>query len=246
MKINVMIAEDEYLAREELIYMLEKEKDVTLCPSAETGEELLELYFEHKPDVLFLDIEMPGLTGVEAAKQIMKTTNEAPLFVFTTAYDDYAIDAFEIEAIDYLLKPFDQIRLHQAVERIRKRLKGKDDSDSSTTTNKSSKLLIDDGEKMIVLSPDSIYYAVPSQRMLEIHTDNDVIESKMTLQELEKKLDGLSFFRTHRSYLVNLNHILEITPWFNGAYNITLKNKEKTTIPVSRSARKALFEKFSN
>lgn len=246
--INVMIAEDELMALEELIYMLEKEKDIILCPSAKTGEELLELYFEYKPDVLFLDIEMPGITGVEAAKQIMKSTSDAPLFVFTTAYDAYAIDAFEIEATDYLLKPFDHIRFHQAMERIRKRLSDKkgDNSPVKTDSVTSSKLLIDDGEKMIVLSPDSIYYAVPSQRMLEIHTENDVIESKMTLQELEKKLEGLSFFRTHRSYLVNLNHILEITPWFNGAYNITLKNKERTTIPVSRSARKALFEKFSN
>ena len=246
MKINVMIAEDEYLAREELIYMLEKEKDITLCPSAETGEELVELYLEHKPDVLFLDIEMPGISGVEVAKQIMKSTNNPPLFVFTTAYDAYAIDAFEIEAVDYLLKPFDQVRLHQAMERVRKRLLDSSESSTHIPGKSSSKLLIDDGEKMIVLSPDSIYYAVPSQRMLEIHTENEVIESKMTLQELEKKLEGRSFFRTHRSYLVNLNHILEITPWFNGAYNITLKNKEKTTIPVSRSARKALFEKFGH
>lgn len=249
MKINVMIAEDEHLAREELIYMLEKEKDVVIYPSAETGEELLELYFEHKPDVLFLDIEMPGMTGVEVAKQITKSTNKAPLFVFTTAYDAYALDAFEIEAVDYLLKPFDHIRLHQAIERIRKRLSDRKEDNSAQTSSDgqaSTKLLIDDGEKMIVLSPDSIYYAVPSQRMLEIHTENGVIESKMTLQELEKKLEGLSFFRTHRSYLVNLDYILEITPWFNGAYNITLKDKEKTTIPVSRSARKALFEKFSN
>lgn len=99
---------------------------------------------------------------------------------------------------------------------------------------------------MIVLSPESIYYAVPSQRMLEIHTENDIIESKMTLQELEKKLERFNFFRTHRSYLVNLDYVLEITPWFNGAYNITLKDKERTTIPVSRSARKALFEQFGN
>src|SRR5690625_5405033 len=88
-------------------------------------------------------------------------------------------------------------------------------------------------EKMIVISPESNYYAVPSQRMLEIHTENEVIESKMTLQELEKKLSGRAFFRTHRSYLVNLNHILEIKPWFNGAYNITLKNKYKTIIYYS-------------
>lgn len=244
MKISVMIAEDEMLALEELLYMLEKEKDIELCPSAETGDELIDLYFEHKPDVLILDIEMPGVTGVEAAKRIMKSANEPPLFIFTTAYDNYAIDAFEIEAVDYLLKPFDHIRLHQALERIRKRLEDK--REASVQNSPNNKLLIDDGEKMIVLSPDSIYYAVPSQRTLEIHTENEVIESKMTLQELEKKLEGLSFFRTHRSYLVNLNHIHEITPWFNGAYNITLKNKEKTTIPVSRSARKALFEKFGN
>src|SRR5699024_9746776 len=246
MKLNVMIAEDEFLAREELLYLLEKEKDIVLLPSAETGEELIELYFEHRPDVLFIDIEMPGLTGVEAAKQISKSTNNAPLFVFTTAYDAYAIDAFEIEAVDYLLKPFDQVRLHQAMERVRKRLLDSSEGSTHIPGKSSSKLLIDDGEKMIVLSPDSIYYAVPSQRMLEIHTENEVIESKMTLQELEKKLEGRSFFRTHRSYLVNLNHILEITTWFNGAYNITLKNKEKTTIPVSRSARKALFEKFGH
>lgn len=246
MKINVMIAEDEELAREELVYMLEKEKDVVLCPSAQTGEELLELYFEHKPDVLFLDIEMPGMTGVEAAKQILKSASQPPLFVFTTAYDAYAIDAFEIEAIDYLLKPFDQVRLHQAMERIRKRLSDQEETVKKSSENPSSKLLIDDGEKMIVLSPESIYYAVPSQRMLEIHTENDIIESKMTLQELEKKLERFNFFRTHRSYLVNLDYVLEITPWFNGAYNITLKDKERTTIPVSRSARKALFEQFGN
>src|SRR5699024_2574885 len=251
MKLNVMIAEDEFLAREELLYLLEKEKDIVLLLSAETGEELIELYFEHRPDVLFLDIEMPGLTGVEAAKQISKSTNNPPLFVFTTAYDTYAIDAFEIEAVDYLLKPFDQARLQQALERVRSRLQDRQgevqvDQASNMTTRANSKLLIDDGEKMIDLSLNAIYYAVPSQRMLEIHTENGVIESKMTLQDLEKKLEGLSFFRTHRSYLVNLDHILEITPWFNGAYNITLKDKERTTVPVSRSARKALFERFSH
>lgn len=248
MNIQVMIAEDEHLAREEMIYMLEKEKNIILCPSAETGEQLLELYFEYKPDVLFLDIEMPGMTGIEAAKQIVDSTNIPPLFIFTTAYDHYSLDAFEVEAVDYLLKPFDNVRLHQAIERIRKRL----DKMEGETRNQpvvvkdttSAKLLIDDGEKMLVLSPEEIYYAVPAQRMLEIHTLDKVIESKLTLQELEKKLEGSSFYRTHRSYLVNLNHVLEITPWFNGAYNITLTDNEKTTIPVSRSARKELFKRF--
>ncbi len=250
MKMKIMIAEDEELAKEELVYMLEKEKDVELCPSAETGEELINLYFEHKPDVLILDIEMPGITGVDAARQILKTTKTPPFIVFTTAYDSYAVEAFDLEAIDYLLKPFDQIRFQQMMERLRNRvselgepIKPKE-IDVKTSTTK--KLLIDDGEKMIVISPETIYYAVPSDRMLEIYTEEKVIESKLTLQELEKKLTGLPFFRTHRSYLVNLNQILEITPWFNGAYNITLKDQNKTTIPVSRSARKGLFEKFGN
>ncbi|MEO8934436.1 MAG: LytTR family DNA-binding domain-containing protein [Xanthomarina sp.] len=245
-----MIAEDEYLAKDELIYMLEKEKDVELCPSAESGEELIELYFEHKPDILILDIEMPGMTGVDAARQILKTTKTPPFIVFTTAYDSYAVEAFDLEAVDYLLKPFDQIRFQQMMERLRNRqtvvIETVEPKQIDVDNSSIKKLLIDDGEKMIVISPSTIYYAVPSDRMLEIYTEDKVIESKLTLQELERKLSGLPFFRTHRSYLVNLNQILEITPWFNGAYNITLKDENKTTIPVSRSARKGLFEKFGN
>ncbi len=250
MKMRIMIAEDEYLAKDELMYMLEKEKDIELCPSAESGEELIELYFEHKPDILILDIEMPGMTGVDAARQIIKTTKTPPHIVFTTAYDNYAVEAFDIEAVDYLLKPFDQIRFQQMLERLRNRksysIEEIEPKQVEVDSSAIKKLLIDDGEKMIVISPSSIYYAVPSDRMLEIYTEEKVIESKLTLQELEKKLKGQPFFRTHRSYLVNLNQILEITPWFNGAYNITLKDKNKTTIPVSRSARKGLFEKFGN
>src|SRR5699024_9229398 len=113
-------------------------------------------------------------------------------------------------------------------------------------TSAIKKLLIDDGEKMIVISPSSIYYAVPSDRMLEIYTEDKVIESKLTLQELDKKLKGLTFNRTQLSYLIKLNQILEITTWFNEAYNITLKDDYHTTIPVSRSARKGLFKKFGN
>src|SRR5699024_9140374 len=161
-------------------------------------EQLLELYFEYRPDVVFLDIEMPGITGVEAAKQITASTNEHPLFVFTTAYDTYAVDALAIESLDYLFKPFDQVRLQQSFQRIMIKLRtGEEDTSDAKEAEApppaSNKLLVDDGEKMIVISPESIYYAVPSQRMLEIHTENEVIESKMTLQELEKKLSGRAF-----------------------------------------------------
>lgn len=241
-----MIAEDEYLAREELIYLLKQEKNITLCPSAETGEQLLELYYYHEPDVIFLDVEMPGMLGIEAAKRITKLASVQPFFIFSTAYDFYAMDAFEIEAVDYLLKPYDHERFQLTMDRLRKRLKTKKGDQHATLSPPNARLLIDDGDRMIVLAPESIYYAVPSNRVLEIHTENNIFESKMTLQELESKLKGYPFFRTHRSYLVNLNHVLEITPWFNGACNVTLKDKKRTTVPVSRSARKTLFEMFGN
>ena len=195
MTMRIMIAEDEYLAKEELIYMLEKEKDIELCPSAETGEELIDLYFEHKPDVLMLDIEMPGMTGIDAARQIIKATKTPPYIVFITAYDTYAVEAFDVEAIDYLLKPFDQVRFQQMLERLRSRRSDSKEiikpKEIEVEASAIKKLLIDDGEKMIVISPSSIYYAVPSDRMLEIYTEDKIIESKLTLQELERKLTGL-------------------------------------------------------
>ncbi|WP_010093992.1 LytR/AlgR family response regulator transcription factor [Ornithinibacillus scapharcae] len=247
MNIRTMIAEDEMMARKELLYLLKDEKDIVLTPHAETGEQLIELYSEHQPDLIFLDVEMPGFTGIEAAKYILdKSDDKPPLFVFTTAYDDYALEAFEVEAVDYLLKPYDEVRFKKAMARIRKVFASKTKMQGGAKENKlsASKLLVDDGERMVVLSPDAIYYAVPNKRLLEIHTEDKVIMSRMTLQELEDKLAGHMFFRAHRSYLVNLNHILEITPWFNGTSNLTLKDKKGTVIPVSRSASKSILNTF--
>ncbi|MCM3739472.1 LytTR family DNA-binding domain-containing protein [Oceanobacillus luteolus] len=245
MIIRAMIAEDEAMARKELMYLLQDEEDILLSPHAESGEELIEQYRLHKPDVIFLDVEMPGMSGVEAAKAITEMKEESPLFIFTTAYDEYAMDAFDIEAIDYLLKPYEEANFKRAISRLRKAISSKGSKHAVNEQQPATdKLLIDDGERMVVLSPDSIYYAVPHKKQLEIHTEDKVILSKMTLQDLEDKLKNHSFFRTHRSYLVNLNHILEITPWFNGTSNVTLKDKDQTKIPVSRAASKILIKKF--
>ncbi|MFD1849763.1 LytR/AlgR family response regulator transcription factor [Oceanobacillus bengalensis] len=246
MNIRTMIAEDEMMARKELLYLLKDEKGIILTPHAETGEQLIELYTEHQPDVIFLDVEMPGFTGMEAARYITdQTVGDTPLFVFTTAYDEYAMDAFEIEAVDYLLKPYDETRFKKSMMRIRKAIMSREKLEKTVNVKPTaSKLLVDDGERVVVLAPDSIYYAVPNKRLLEIHTEDKVIMSRMTLQELEDELSGHLFFRTHRSYLVNLNHVLEITPWFNGTSNLTLKDKNRTKIPVSRSASKSLLKTF--
>ncbi|MCF6094976.1 LytTR family DNA-binding domain-containing protein [Microaerobacter geothermalis] len=246
MKIKAMIAEDERLVREELAYLIQHEEDFILCPSAENGQQLLELNDKYQPDVIFLDIHMPGLSGIKVAEKIKADNPNAPLIVFTTAYDEYALQAFDLEAVDYLLKPYDTGRFKEAINRIRKKfaLEAKPFSVPDAKRSQPSKLLIEDGEKVVVVNPHSIYYVVRAERYLEIHTDQEIMQTKMTLQELEEKLRDLPFFRSHRSYLVNIEYIQEIVPWFNGAYNLILKNKEKTKIPVSRSSAKHLFEIF--
>lgn len=249
MNIHVMIAEDEMMAQKELVFLLQREADITLCPSAQTGNQLIDLYEAHEPDVIFLDVEMPGISGLAAANKIATlSTGHLPLFVFTTAYEAYALDAFDIDAVDYLLKPYDEKRLQTSLVRVRNRLKQVAEhlvEKTQTSKGLTDKLLVEDGERMVVIDPDTILFAVPFNRMLEIHTEDKVVTSKMNLQELEDKLTGHAFFRTHRSYIVNLNYIKEITPWFNGTSNVTLNDQTQTTIPVSRAARKMLLEHFN-
>ena len=241
MKIKVLVAEDERLAREELVYGLKQEEDLILCPSAENGRQLMELYKQYEPHVVFLDVEMPVLSGMEAAKQLLDESTRLgkpqPLFVFITAYDEYAVEAFGIEAVDYLLKPYGSARLKEAINRIRKRM-------AHPPVRTSTKLLVEDGEKVIVLKPDEICFASRMDRMIEIHTKTECVQTKMTLQELEEKLNGYPFFKPHRSYLVNLDYIHEIVPWFNGAYNLILKERSDVKIPVSRKAAKTLFRRL--
>jgi two-component system response regulator LytT len=251
-KLKVMIAEDERLAREELEYMLMDIEDLIICPSVTNGKELLRQYDEHLPDVVFLDIQMPELEGISVSKRL-RAMEPSPLIVFTTAYEEYAVEAFELNAIDYLLKPFSDERLEEALERVRKQLirQVADDNvekipavqekGAASKGVKMSKLLLDDGDRLFVIDPKSVYYVMRDDRVLQIYTADNVYPSKLTLQELEVKLRPFNFFRCHRSYLVNLNYIHEIVPWFNGAYNITLQDGDKTKIPVSRLSAKELL-----
>lgn len=247
MKIKAMIAEDERLAREELAWFIKQEEDFELCPSAENGRQLLELYKIHEPSVVFLDVEMPGLSGMEVAKKLFRLREQGaerlPLVVFTTAYDEYAIEAFGIEAVDYLLKPYDTERFQTAIGRIRKQLAANQSlsAGSHLSSARPSKLLVDDGERSVMLHTQDILFAVRMERFVEIHTATQTLQTKWTLQELDDRLKGSSFFRSHRSYLVNLDFVHEITAWVNGAYTIVLNNPKRTQIPVSRLAAKALF-----
>ncbi|MGE5702493.1 MAG: LytR/AlgR family response regulator transcription factor [Clostridia bacterium] len=250
MRIRIMVAEDERLAREELLYLLEQEEEVELLPSAANGRELLELVSAHEPDVVFLDIKMPEMEGVQAAR-MLAARKKQPLLVFCTAYENYALDAFGVNAVDYLLKPIEPHRLKQTLARLRSRLQNPTPSVPNPTStasvagqlgSKVAKLLIDDGERFIVIDPESILYAMRDERVVQIFTSTQTYTSKMTLQQLEEKLKAHPFFRIHRSYLVNILYVSEIAPWFNGAYNLTLKDARKTQLPVSRSYAKDLLK----
>ncbi|ACX68281.1 LytR/AlgR family response regulator transcription factor [Paenibacillus sp. Y412MC10] len=256
-RIKTMIAEDERLAREELAYLLEQEPDIELLPHAANGRELLELVPLRQPDVVFLDVHMPELEGLQAAR-MLKASPISPLIVFTTAYDEYAVEAFGLNAIDYLLKPYSHMRLKETLQRIRSRIQEGNafpkqeahdaiqaapyPSTEAAARSMRGKLLFDDGDKHVLVDPEAILYAVREERVIRVWTaEGQRITSKSTLQELEEKLAGYSFFRPHRSYLVNVNWIAELSPWQNGAYNIVLKGEQRSMIPLSREAARDLF-----
>jgi two-component system response regulator LytT len=237
--IRVIIADDERLAREELAYQLQQESDIELLPCATNGRELLQLVEEHQPDVVFLDMKMPEMEGIQAAR-MLSSRKQQPLIVFSTAYEDYALEAFKLNAVDYLLKPTEPHRLKETLNRLRKRLS----EGTSIPPIKVSKLLIETNSRLVVIDPESIMYAVRDDRVVQIYTAEECYLAKMTLQQLEERLQPHSFFRTHKSYLVNLQYVSELEPWFNGAYNLILKGPKRIQIPVSRSYAKDLLKRL--
>jgi two-component system response regulator LytT len=251
MKLRVLIAADEHLAKEKLIDLLSKELDIELCPTASSGMETVKLVRDFKPDALFLDIEMPGIDGFQTAR-LLQDLDFRPFVIFTTASDQYALEAFEIGAMDYLLKPYGEERLRQTLDRLRERKSGTEkqvvnesSEDAAVPTKESirsfGKLLVEAYDRIMVLDTDTIVYAVKEEKFTRIYTtDGRCYTSKQTLHELGQRL-GAAFFRPHRSYLLNLNFIQEIEPWANGAYNAVLKLPEQIKIPVSRNEIKDML-----
>jgi len=252
MTIKVLIADDESLARDELKFLLSQLEDIEVIGEAKDGEEALEKILELEPDVAFLDIQMPNMDGLTVAKKCIKYHSKA-LIVFATAYDQHAIQAFEINAIDYLLKPFDEERIYKTIERIRSKVEQNPNQEmlsrvlqemikEPSTNNNISKLAVQKEESVILLDPNDIIYVYREEREVFVKTYNDNYTVKYSLQVLEEKLAKYTFFRTHRSYLVNLQYVQEMIPWFNGAYNLIMKDHKKTKVPVSRAYVKPLKE----
>ncbi len=268
--LRALIIDDEALAREELRFLLDSTGVVDILDEAANGIDAIELISSHQPDVLFLDIQMPGLDGFALLRQLLdhQLVERMPQIVFATAFDEYAVRAFDVNAVDYLLKPFDSSRVLQAVERTRSRLV-EIDSDSrgeqpniarllellhqsqpasirsASTRSASSKLIVQVQSRMLLVDQGEICFASIDEGDIRIVTPTLEGRSRCrTLDDLLDLLDPNLFWRAHRSYVVNINRIREVVPWFKSSYQLRMDDRNKTEIPVSRSQTRRLRELF--
>jgi two-component system, LytTR family, response regulator LytT len=266
MSITALIVDDEELAREELKYLLDTTGDVDVLGEGKNGVEAVDLIREHHPDVVFLDVQMPGLDGFAVLKKLLETGKGEPLpqIIFATAFDQYAVRAFDVNAIDYLLKPFDKARVLQALDRARLRLQ-EQASDTRPATGDlrvdtllklieqhqtprahSGKIVLQAGSRLLLIDQKDICFASIDDGVISVVTPTIEGQSKCrTLEELFDLLDPAVFWRAHRSYLVNINQIREVVPWFKSTYQLRMADKKQTEIPVSRAQTRRLRELFN-
>jgi two-component system, LytTR family, response regulator LytT len=289
MSITALIIDDEQLAREELEYLLREEEDIDVLAQGRNGIEAVELIQSHHPDVVFLDVQMPGLDGFAVLKRLIelqKGHDSAPLpqIVFATAFDQYAVRAFDVNAIDYLLKPFDHSRVMQALDRVRKHVHesgpreisaatgddhnsfdGVENRDTGTRIEAllklmeqqqagaksatphlhSGKIVLQAQSRLLLIDQKDICFAAIDEGTITVATSTLEGQSKCrTLEELLDLLDPAIFWRAHRSYVVNINHIREVVPWFKSSYQLRMADKKQTEIPVSRAQTRRLRELF--
>lgn len=286
--IQTVLIDDEAPARDELRYLLEKNHadTINVVGEADTATSAISLITRVKPDLIFLDIHMHGLTGLELA-QIIHDISPNSIIVFATAYDEYALKAFELHALDYIVKPIEEKRLADIVARAAKlhaALTGAShlatgtatstthdmgsnmatvtesaapkatadatahsDVDSSTLSIRTNKIAVDDGAHIILLDIDTIYYITGESGHLEVHTSEGIFHCNKTLTELQNRLQGTPIYRVHRSYIVNLNCVKEVVPWFKSTYWLrvpdkTAKGIATVDIPVSKTQVKTIKE----
>jgi two-component system LytT family response regulator/two-component system response regulator LytT len=253
MSLSAVIVDDEQLARDELAYLL-KTDDVEVLAEAHNGVEAVNLIREHAPDLVFLDVQMPGLDGFGVLKKLLDKHIPLPRIIFATAYDQYAVKAFEVNAVDYLLKPFDKKRVLQAVQKVREQLSPSNPADKLETLVKmleaqkpqaTSKVLIKSGGRLFLVDQKDICFASIEDGVITVVTSAmDGQSNCRTLEELLAALDANLFWRAHRSYLVNINRIKEVVPWFKSSYQLRMGDKNQTEVPVSRAQTKRLRELF--
>jgi two-component system LytT family response regulator/two-component system response regulator LytT len=286
MPLSALIIDDEQLARDELQYLLDQVGGVEVVAQGTNGIEAVDLIEEHHPDLVFLDVQMPGQDGFAVIQRLMersqsramagKQAQPLPQVVFSTAYDQYAVRAFDVNAVDYLLKPFDRARVQQAVERVRGRLAASASVAAGTgplpespiesqleallrllnrpqgasrvpqPARLTNKLIVEAQSRLLLVDQADICFAAIDEGVIRVVTQTFEGHSKCrTLEELLELMDPELFWRAHRGFVVNINHIREVVPWFKSTYQLRMNDKRQTEIPVSRAQTRRLRELFN-
>ena len=274
MPITALIIDNEQLARDELKYLLDATGQVEILAEGSNGFEAVELIQTHQPDLVFLDVQMPGLDGFAVIKKLLdkKVPIPMPQIIFATAFDQYAVKAFDVNAIDYLLKPFDRERVLQALNRARERVEllhqegpsaqeqpatvGADprldallrllEQQQSVARPQNGKIVLQAQNRLLLADQKDICFASIDEGVISVVTPALEGQSKCrTLEELLEQLDPATFWRAHRSHVVNINHIKEVVPWFKSSYQLRMDDKKQTEIPVSRTQTRRLRELFN-
>lgn len=251
MAIRVLVVDDEPLARDELAYLLGQHEGVTVMGEADDAASALAAVQEQRPDVVFMDIDLQGDNGLDVAQQFLSLP-APPRVVFATAYDQYALRAFEVKALDYIVKPFTPERVAETVERLREMgpavpiaLPAQPPAAPAPAPRPGPRLgriAVEEEERIVLLDPEALFFAAREERTTIVKTEGRSYRTSLSLQELEERLADYPFFRPHRAYLVNLTRVAEIHPWFNGAYELVMADRERSRVPVSRGAAKRLRE----
>jgi two-component system LytT family response regulator/two-component system response regulator LytT len=257
MPLSALIIDDEQLARDELNYLLKHVDGINVVAQGKNGVEAIHLIREHSPDLVFLDVQMPGLDGFGVIKKLLDKKVAMPQFIFATAFDQYAVKAFEVNAIDYLLKPFDKKRVAQAIEKVKARKKTESQApgdkldtlvrllEAQQPQSKTSKVMIRAAGRLMLVDQKDICYASIEDGVISVVTSQMEGQSNCrTLEELLDSLDPNQFWRAHRGYVVNINRIKEVVPWFKSSYQLRMDDKKQTEVPVSRAQTKRLRELF--
>jgi DNA-binding LytR/AlgR family response regulator len=255
MALSVIIVDDEELARDELSYLLRDVEDLDVIGQGKNGLEAVNLIKELTPELVFLDVQMPGLDGFGVIKKLLEKKIPLPKIVFTTAFDQYAVKAFEVSALDYVLKPYDRKRIEQAVEKARKAQEPEVAPSEKLDTlvklleeqqkPQTTKILLKANSRLFLVDQKEICFASIEDGVITVVAQSMEGQSNCrTLEELMSSLDSSLFWRAHRSFLVNINRIKEVVPWFKSSYQIRMDDRKQTEIPVSRAQTRRLRDLF--
>jgi len=251
--ISTVVVDDEQLACDELSYLLRDFPDIDVIATGSNGLQAVDLIRNLEPELVFLDVQMPGLDGTGVVRRLREKDIDPPHFIFVTAHDHYALEAFRLQALDYLLKPVDKGRLAETIDRARRMIQEKKTpaepptpaAKPASAAPQRTKLLVRAQSRHFIVDANDLIYATIDNGLITLVTANlEGHSTYRTIEDLQANLDREQFWRVHRSYLVNINRIKEVVPWFKSSYQLRMDDKKHTEVPVSRVQTRRLRELF--